>query len=657
MPPRSSRYKQLQDARDIKRQKTGTAVCKMKESQAQRFPEHPNNEEEDSLLYCLSSDPEIEDVEASTITASFLTWKDGAGTHLRSVYCGNSRTTKWRKQTQEKTKTSCAATSRKITDYFSSNHVINRPTSDARDDSEHPIMTSIEQALEILKKVTKTTVSQSNERNLASLSKYDYLRYLALEQYFTLLKSQMNIVTASKTVSMRLYPNKSENNHCRTIRRWAEHFLRHKELPKHRQGCHIKTKSLIHDEDVARECRHWLRVQIHDSITAHGFSQWIEKELHVKVGLPSPVIVSQSTATRWLHLLGLHYGAYQKGTYVDGHERDDVVQYRDEFLQRMLIYERRMTKYEDAPNTADIMIAVPPHLNQGERRLVLVTHDESCFSSNDGKTTIWMSEDNRPLRPKGEGRSVMVSDFLCECHGPLSLSPEQQAQHPGVTPESVVIIKPGKNGDGYWTNSDLVKQLEKAILIFKIIHPDCDALFMFDNSQNHRALPPDALNAKVLPLKDGGKNVKPQRNGWFTHNKETIIQSMMTSEGKPKGLRTILTERGLWDCTLSRNGAMEKLQQERDFQEQQCWLQEIVSKHPGFLLDFYPKFHCEFNFIEMYWAACKAFTRRNCTYSFKDLVKIVPLALKSVPLERKGSQEKAIDIWTRIECMEKMVTS
>ena len=95
-------------------------------------------------------------------------------------------------------------------------------------------------------------------------------------------------------------------------------------------------------------------------------------------------------------MLGLHYGAYQKGTYVDGHERDDVVQYRDEFLQRMLIYERRMTKYEDAPNTADIMIAVPPHLNQGERRLVLVTHDESCFSSNDGKTTIWMSEDNRP---------------------------------------------------------------------------------------------------------------------------------------------------------------------------------------------------------------------------------------------------------------------
>ena len=80
----------------------------------------------------------------------------------------------------------------------------------------------------------------------------------------------------------------------------------------------------------------------------------------------------------------------------------------------------------------------------------------------------------------------------------------------------MVIIKPRKNSDGYWKNSDLIDQIENSVIpIFKILHPEADALLMFDNSQNHHALSPDALNAKVLPLKDNGANVKPQRSGWF----------------------------------------------------------------------------------------------------------------------------------------------
>jgi hypothetical protein len=123
--------------------------------------------------------------------------------------------------------------------------------------------------------------------------------------------------------------------------------------------------------------------------------------------------------------------------------------------------------------------------------------------------------DNRPIRTKGERRSIMVSKFICECHGPMKLSIQEQLQNPNVPSETVVIIKPGKNADGYWTNQDLVKQIqERAIPIFRILHANSDLLMMFDNSQNHRALPPNALNAKVLNLNDDGKNIKAQRT-WF----------------------------------------------------------------------------------------------------------------------------------------------
>ena len=51
------------------------------------------------------------------------------------------------------------------------------------------------------------------------------------------------------------------------------------------------------------------------------------------------------------------------------------------------------------------------------------------------------------------------------------------------------------------------------------------------------------------------------------------------------------------------------------------------------MLDFYPKFHCEFNFIELYWGASKACVRRHYDYTFAGLQRILPVALHSVPIE------------------------
>ena len=45
---------------------------------------------------------------------------------------------------------------------------------------------------------------------------------------------------------------------------------------------------------------------------------------------------------------------------------------------------------------------------------------------------------------------------------------------------------------------------------------------------------------------------------------------------------------------------------------------------------FYPKFHCELNFIERFWCAAKYYTRENCGYTLADLRLTIPEAFRSV---------------------------
>jgi hypothetical protein len=65
------------------------------------------------------------------------------------------------------------------------------------------------------------------------------------------------------------------------------------------------------------------------------------------------------------------------------------------------------------------------------------------------------------------------------------------------------------------------------------------------------------------------------------------------------------------------------LSQEPDFKAQKAWLEEVVERL-GYELFFYPKYHCELNYIEMSWGWLKAHHRNNCTYTYKDLRASLP---------------------------------
>ena len=57
------------------------------------------------------------------------------------------------------------------------------------------------------------------------------------------------------------------------------------------------------------------------------------------------------------------------------------------------------------------------------------------------------------------------------------------------------MIFPGARGNAWWDMEQLLKQMENAITIFGKAHPNCQALFIFDQSSAHQSLGPDALVA------------------------------------------------------------------------------------------------------------------------------------------------------------------
>jgi hypothetical protein len=72
-----------------------------------------------------------------------------------------------------------------------------------------------------------------------------------------------------------------------------------------------------------------------------------------------------------------------------------------------------------------------------------------------------------------------------------------------------------------------------------------------------------------------------------------------------KGMEQIIHERGLWpEDGLSAEQCRTLLFTQPDFVAQKPLLQEHIESR-GHLCDYYPKYHCELNFIEQYWGAAK----------------------------------------------------
>jgi hypothetical protein len=354
-----------------------------------------------------------------------------------------------------------------------------------------------------------------------------------------------------------------------------------------------------------------------------------------------------------------------QGQFVDGHERDNVVSYRNNVfipaIKRFEASERVWTVENDA-------VEGPPPF----RRTVAWWHDESTFYANDRRKIRWVHKGEKAVPyAKGEGASQMVADFVSADYGWLK-SPD------GIHGKQCarVLFKAGKARQGYFTNKDILDHASTAMDILETHYPGEDHILIFDNATTHLKRADDALSALKMPKnipKDNknwgvevnvfGENQKPvygadgkvlkktvkMGNGRFANGSPQSLyfaDNDAKNPGKFKGMAVILAERGFantgqiraecagFKCAkVATNCCCRRmLYNEPDFIDVESRL-ETHCKARGFQVIFLPKFHCELNFIEQCWGFAKRIYRMYPVSSKEaDLEANVISALDSVPI-------------------------
>jgi len=157
-------------------------------------------------------------------------------------------------------------------------------------------------------------------------------------------------------------------------------------------------------------------------------------------------------------------------------------------------------------------------------------------------------------------------------------------------------------------------QVDKAIEIFEEVHPDCIALFVFDQLSTHASLGDDALRAFDMNQLNGGAQRKQRDTVILINNPYPKFcgkaQKMTTEAGAAKGLQQTLVERGFnIGCMCAKCSPIcplentdycmaRLLSKQDDFQLQESLLKKKI-KGRGHICMFLPKLHCELNPIEM----------------------------------------------------------
>ena len=261
----------------------------------------------------------------------------------------------------------------------------------------------------------------------------------------------------------------------KTIHIWRQDFyINQGSFTESRQGKHA-CLFILDDEGLwhkagSRKCHN-------QNMTGAKFCTWVNTHLLPNAQLPPGCLqqIQTHTAIKWLHHLG--------------NERDDVVAYRKLYLRKLEILS---STHLPPPSREDGLTAIQTGHPAASKHLVLIFHGESSVHANEGQSVMWGSV---PIRPKNQGRGLIVSDFVTEFDGVLQLSIDEYRRaaesDPFIRMCAREIIKFGSGSTGI-----TLKQMEMAFKIADVKYPSdkYSKVWVFDQSSGHCAFREDALN-------------------------------------------------------------------------------------------------------------------------------------------------------------------
>ncbi|EIW81271.1 hypothetical protein CONPUDRAFT_26680, partial [Coniophora puteana RWD-64-598 SS2] len=343
----------------------------------------------------------------------------------------------------------------------------------------------------------------------------------------------------------------------------ARYFEANGMLCPSQQGRRKRETGLVHDEAFMLGLRRWMKTLKAGEITPLILQRRVNE--HVLPSLKSSkTCVSESWARGVLIQLGYRSKSHKKGVYFDGHERKDVRQHRQQFLNEFNDVKQLRTTY-DGVN----MEPISPALQGDECEHAWLYQDEAPFHDNDFQNVSkWLGPGEQELKKKTRGRLMMVSGYICEKVGNLALTEDLIAENKKlplseqlvVTDSRVVIYPTNKeSGDGFWNSRQMENQLRNALKIAHVLFPNCVRHWVFDNSSCHNCMPEGALVVTGMNVGPGGKQpimndtVIPISNKSGRGGLPQSFQFPLNLpddhphkkfEGQPKGMRVILEEHG-----------------------------------------------------------------------------------------------------------------
>jgi hypothetical protein len=464
----------------------------------------------------------------------------------------------------------------------------------------------------------------------------------------------------------------------KTVRIWRKDWVGNKggQFTPSMRGRHSKIESPFDDAAICASAKEWVKensvTKGQGNMTVEDFARYCNETLLVDWLLErdrGPF--SEESARLWLHnRLGYSLYTHKKGLYKDGHDAPAVITYRKQFVREMKEFDlrhavalpvydvnglpvdryeavaeeiavlidlqrgisiaampRKVKRFVECCNPGHVEVYPHPHLKsipglqlRGSRPVIYMYEDESIFHTNQSQNQFWGETGATPvLKPKTEGRGIMVADFVLSIGKFVEFMTEDDWRRaelirPGVKQNASVCWEYGKDREGYYTSDDFLPHVELALWIFHFSFPTIQLIGFFDQSGVHWRYGDDSLNASRLNLRKpgkvllhdttftsvGGQSVK-QKLTYFDDDEQEVLSKTLTQ---------ILDERGLWEDGMQKDDAVALLQSQPDFANEKCLLEKLFESY-GDVCRPLPVCHPELDYLELIWAAEKSFVRKQ----------------------------------------------